>query len=208
MAIEETANTDWHNRRVIRRTWRNAHHRLHRTTGPAWEEWTVRPGGAYALSHQSWYLNGKLHRKGRPAHRYWHVAVDGTRLLWCEEWCERDEYHRVSGPSRRRWIHHFNDGTRELYVEEWYMNGKPACWLHGPNTEMKSWFRRGRKLLVTLASAAPLRAGQRGRAGDRGASPAWSVDVRVQRMSVSDSAFTSLISLYCSVIGGAVLLCV
>jgi len=45
--MQQTEFTDEYGRQVIGREWRNTDGQLHRTTGPAWEEWTVLPSGAH-----------------------------------------------------------------------------------------------------------------------------------------------------------------
>jgi len=84
--------TDDYGRRVICREWRNTDGQLHRTTGPAVEEWTVLRSGAHVLSYQAWYLNGSAQ-----------MAHYGTRVLEFEEWARYDRGHRMNGPSYRHW---------------------------------------------------------------------------------------------------------
>jgi len=127
---------------VVRRTWRNTDGQLHRTAGPAWEEWTVLPGGGHVLSYQAWSLNGRTHREGWPANRYWHVAEDGTRSLAHEWWSQHGGGHRIGAPSFRHWTVE-RDGTRTVASEEWHVNGN----LHradGPAYEGRSFYSHNR----------------------------------------------------------------
>jgi len=162
--MQQTECTGEYGRRVIRREWRNTRGELHRTTGPAVENWTVLPGGAHVLSYQVWYLNGRRHWESRPAWRSWHVKGNGTRVLVTEEWYRHGVWHRVGGPAYRSW-HVEPDGTRTLTWEEWCVNGKlqrvdgPAigrqfCW-HGETARQEDlpWLRRGRDLLNALTEA-------------------------------------------------------
>jgi len=177
---------DEFDRLVIRREWRNTGGQLHRTTGPAMEEWTVLPGGAHVLSYQVWYVNGRQHRVGRPAVRIWQVANDGARALVHEEWWRHGGWHRVGGPSWRRWTIDL-DGTRTLARENWWADGGhhhvdgpayQACrfYWHGAAVTQDAlpWLRRGRDLLNALAEAT----GRPHGAPEEG-SPAWSRDARV-----------------------------
>jgi len=199
--------TDERGRQVIRREWRNTDGQLHRTIGPAVENWTVLPGGARVLSYQGWFLNGRAHREGRPAWRSWYVAEDGTRVLVCEEWARHD---RVGGPSYRRWTTG-PDGTRTPRSEWYRVNGKshrvdgPAYdrgefWWHGVEVRQEDlpWLRRGRSLSLLVPLAAYTRQ------QFEPVSPAWSRDARV----TSAGANTPMSVSYRSAVGGAVLLCV
>jgi len=210
---------DERGRQLIQRTWRNTDGELHRTTGPAAENWTALPGGAPVLSFQGWYVNGRQHRKGRPAGRLWHVAADGTRVLLREEWVRHGRRHRVGGPSWRRWTKE-PDGTRRLEWEEWAVNGK----LHrvdGPALDGRSfdwhdvevtredlpWLRRGRDLLVPLAAFTAATPMQRSDGGGSGGSRAWNRDARVA-ITGADSVLAPTLTTYRSAVGGSVLLCV
>jgi len=178
---------------------------MHRTTGPAVENWTVLPGGAHVLSFQAWYVNGKLHREGRPAILYWHVADDGTRVLGREAWRRRGQSHRGDGPSYCYWTME-RDGTRRLAWETWRVNGErhrvdgPAYAGHGFSWHCKDvkgedlpWLRRGRTFL-TLLTAPPCGKGV----------PAWSRDRRVTMTGADTVSNTP--RTYRSAVGGAVLL--
>jgi len=205
--------TDENGRRVIRRAWHNTDADLHRTTGPAWEQWVVLPGGGHVLWHQAWYLNGKLHREGRPAIRVWHIAENGDRVLEYEEWLRHGGGHRGRGPSYRHWAVG-PDGTRTLTRERWYvrdklhrvdgpaLNGNSFYW-HGRIVEAGDlpWLRRGCGLLVGFTGAP---AGHQ--SGNGGTSPAWSLDTRVAMTNADSASSTS--RTYRSAVGGAVLLCV
>jgi len=208
--MQETADRDEYGRRVIHRSWRNARGQLHRTTGPAVEEWTVLPDGAHMLSYQAWYVNGKLHREGQPARRGWHIADDGTRVLEDEEWYRHGNDHRMNGPSWRRWTAR-PDGTLRLEWKWWYANGKmhradgPAigrqfCW-HGETVRQEDlpWLRRGRTYLTAWATRATGTW-----EGGGGTSPVWSRDARV---TMPEGATQAKVT-YRSAVGGAVLLCV
>jgi len=208
--MQQTEFTDEYGRRVIRREWRNTEGELHRTAGPAMEEWTVLPDGAHVLSYQAWFLNGVEHREGRPACRQWRVAVDGTRVLLWEEWCRHGMQHRSTGPSYREWTVG-PDGTRTLELEDWWVNGKlhrvdgPAyegheVYWHGVEARQEDlpWLRRGHGLLAGLTRATQ-------QSGSSGVSPAWSRDARVA-MTGADSASNTL-GTYRSAVGGSVLLC-
>jgi len=186
---------------------------LHRTTGPAVEEWTVLPGRAHVLSFQAWFLNGNWHREGRPARRAWHVANDGTLVLVCEEWKQHGRWHLMNGPSYRGWTTE-PDGTRRLAREWWYVNGRlhrvdgPAqtgpdeYWWHGVEVRQEDlpWLRRGHGLLAGLTRATQQRGGS-------GVSPAWSRDARVA-MTAAVYGLTPTPTTYRSAVGGSVLLCV
>ena len=201
---------------VIRRTWRNTEGQLHRTTGPAWENWTVLPSGGHVLSHQAWYVSGKAHRENRPARRRWHVAGDGARVLALEEWWRDGRPHRVGGPSYRRWTV-TPDGTRTLTWERWGVNGKlhrvdgpvyegragPGFyWQHKRvKSEDLPWVRRGQGILAALAgpeAASP----RHDRGGEVG--PTWTRDARVAPTHATPPASLT----YRSAVGGVVLLCV
>ena len=209
-----TEFTGEYGRRVIRREWYNTDDQLHRTTGPASEDWTVLPGGAHVLSFQGWYLDGKYHREGRPAYRWWHVANDGTRLLVVEGWGRHGESHRVGGPAYRDWTVG-PDGTQTL-CGHWRVNDKlhrvdgPAdtkhffCW-HGGRVrgEDLSWLRRGYGFLAGFTGTM-----EQGGGGCSGVvSPAWSRDARVTVTGAEVAAKVGAWT-YHSVVGGAVLLCV
>ena len=210
--MQQTECTDEHGRRVIQRQWRNTEIQLHRTTGPAVEEWTVLPGGGHMLSYQGWCVNGRWHREGRPAVRYWHVAEDGTRVLFREEWWRHGSEHRMERPSYRRWTVEL-DGIRRLAWESWRVNGQlhradgPAfdgrkCYWHDVEVRQKDlpWLRRGGGLLVALTGAG---ANTREQGDDSSAgSPTWSRDARVVMVG------GDLPETYRSAVGGAVLLCV
>ena len=214
---QRTEFTGGYGRRVIRRAWHNACGQLHRTTGPAVEEWTALPGGGgYVLSYQAWYFNGRQHREGRPASRIWHVADDGTRVLECEGWWRHGMRHRVGGPSYRSW-HVQPDGTRTLELVGWRVNGNlhrvdgPAYPGHRLNwhgswmtQEDLPWLRRGRGCLA--ASVAATTALTLPTAGSEG-SPAWTHDQRVAMTRTTNSSSTTPAP-YRSAVGGAVLLCV
>jgi len=205
-----TEFTGEYGRRVIRREWYNTDDQLHRTTGPASEDWTVLPGGAHVLSFQGWYLDGKYHREGRPAYRWWHVANDGTRLLVVEGWGRHGESHRVGGPAYRDWTVG-PDGTQTL-CGHWRVNGvqhradgpaypKNGFWWHGMEVRQEDlpWLRRGHCLLSAFTGAI-----QQG--GNGGVFPAWSRDARVAM--TGPGAASSTPSTYRSAVGGTVLLCV
>jgi len=227
--MQQTEFTNDYGRRVIRREWRNTEGELHRTPGPAVENWTVLTGGAHLLSYQAWYLNGKLHREGRPAVRRWHVAGNGTRVVVWDEWYRSGVRHGVGGPSYRRWTVE-PDGARTLQLESWRVNDMlhrangPAHTGHGfywhgfywHGKIVKSWnlpwLRRGRSLLVTLAAftgaTAPMRNNNR-RGGCNEVSPAWSRDARVSTESWrGGGAGDAVVPMYRSAVGGFVLLCV
>jgi len=202
--MQQTECTDEHGRRVIQRQWRNTEIQLHRTTGPAVEEWTVLPGGGHMLSYQGWCVNGRWHREGRPAVRYWHVAEDGTRVLFREEWWRHGSEHRMERPSYRRWTVEL-DGIRRLAWESWRVNGK----LHrvdGPAYASNLyWYNRRVKredlpwnCFLTAFTGATHQGGS--------VSPAWSRDARVAMTEVGSASGTP--STYCSAVGGAMLLCV
>jgi len=209
--MQQGEHTDDSGRRVIRRQWRDTDGGLHRTTGPAWEEWTVLPDGAHVLSFRGWYVHGKHHREGRPAYRSWHVAVDGSRVLEDEEWTRDDSDHRMEGPAYRHWTVE-PDSTRRLAREWWCVKGKlhrvdgPAYEgrrFHWDDVEVRQqdlpWLRRGHGLLTAFTGAT-----QQG--GGSGVFPAWSRDARVA-VTGTDSA-SSTPSAYRSAVGGSVLLCV
>jgi len=207
--MQQTEFTDDYGSRVIRRAWRNTGGQLHRTTGPAVENWTVLPGGGHMLSRQGWYVNGSVHRVGRPAYRRWDVADDGTRVLVREAWYQYDQSHRSTGPAHRRWTVG-QDGTRTLAWERWWANGNqhrvdgPALdgrWFawHGSwmTQEDLPWVRRGQGILAALAGA-----GAASRGGEVG--PTWTRDARVARTHATPPASPT----YRSAVGGVVLLCV
>ena len=202
-----------YDRQVIRREWRNTEGKLHRTTGPAVEEWIVLPGGGggHVLSYLSWWHFGKPHREGRSARRMWHIANDGTRVLAWEEWWRHNTRHRVGGPSFRHWPAGPDD-TRTLACEYWHVNGKwhrvdgPAlngrrvyCQNREVAREDLPWLRRGLRLLVPLAIAK-----QQGSGGGSVISPAWTRDARVAPTHATPTASPT----YRSAVGGVVLLCV
>jgi len=203
-----------HGRRVIRREWRNTDGQLHRTPGPAVENWTVLPGGARALSFQAWYVNGVLHREGRPARRRWNVENNGTRVLECEKWWRRGMRHRGGGPSYRTLIVG-PARTRTLAWEEWCVNEKlhradgPALngrrfYWHARQVREEDlpWLRRGQ---------GPLAAMQRIHGGGgSGAPPAWSRDARVTTVTWhgGGGGQDAVGATYRSAVGGSVLLCV
>jgi len=206
--MHETKRKDNRGRVVIRRTWCNTDGELHRTTGPAREDWTILPGGAHVLSYQAWCQNGKDYREGRPAYRRWHVVDDGTRVLEIEAWRRDGMEHRLGGPAYRHWTVG-PDGTRTLALEWWFANGRrhyvdgPAYYgrgflWHGRSVEADDvpWLRRGRHgLIVPLALFTRAAATM-----CWSVSPAWSQDTRV--------AATWLGFGYRSAVGGALLLCV
>jgi len=208
--MEETEFPDEYGRQVIRREWRNTDGQLHRTTGPAREDWTVLPGGgAHVLSKQAWYQNGRAHREGRPAWRRRRVAEDGTRVLAVEVWWRAGMQHRVSGPSYRDWTVG-PDGVRTLGGEGWWANGKlhrvdgPAFfghefYWHGVSVRQQDlpWVRRGQGILAALAGP-----GAASRGGEVG--PTWTCDARVARTHATPPASPT----YRSAVGGVVLLCV
>jgi len=209
--MQQTERTDERGRQLIRRSWHNTEGQLHRTTGPAWEEWTVLPGGAHVLLYHDWYVNGKLHREDRPARRWWRIAEAGTRVLACEEWWRHGLWNRVGGPTYRRWTVE-PDGTRTLTYKTWRVNGKlhrvdgPAYdrrefWWYGEEVRQEDlpWLRRGHGLLTAFTGAT-----QQG--GGSGGFPAWSRDTRVA-VTGTDSA-SRRPSTYRSAVGGTVLLCV
>jgi len=115
--MQQTEFAGEYGRRGIHRAWYNTEGGLHRTAGPAMEEWTVLPDCGHMLSRQGWYSEGSLHREGRPAWRRWHVAGDCTWALEIEEWWRHSRGHRVGGPSFRCWTVG-PDGTRTLEWEE------------------------------------------------------------------------------------------
>jgi len=211
--MQQGEHTDDSGRRVIRRQWRDTCGELHRTTGPAWEEWTVLPVGTHVLSLQGWYVNGNLHREGRPAVRRWHVADDGTRVLVCEAWWRAGMPNRVGGPWYRDWTVG-PDGTRTLECKGWWANGKchrvdgPAYagrefYWHGVyvREEDLPWVRRGRGILAALAG--PGAASPRHH-GDGEVGPTWTRDARVALAHATPTASPA----YRSAVGGVVLLCV
>jgi len=212
--MQQTEFTDRYDRQVIHREWRNACGQLHRTTGPAVEQWTILPGGGHVLSWEGWYVNGKYHREGRPALREWRVADDGTRVLVWEEWWRHDRSHRVGGPAYRRWTV-VPDGTRTLGGEEWWGNGKwhrvdgpPALngrsfYWHGSRMTQQDlpWVRRGQGILAALAGPG---AASRGHHGGGEVDPAWTRDARVALVHVTPPAPPT----YRTAVGGVVLLCV
>ena len=220
---------------VVRRVWRNACGKLHRTTGPAEEDWTVLPGGGRVLSYQGWYVNGKAHREGRPAYRWWHVANDGTRALVSEGWWRAGMEHRVGGPAYRRWTAE-PDGTRTLVCKWWWANGKlhrvdgPALHrvdgpaLHrvdGPALHRRGffwhsreapqehlpWLRRGQGVVVPFVATARVQKRPACRRYGGGVFPVWCRDVRLARSGAAPTTLP-VPFLYCSLVGGAVLLCV
>jgi len=209
--MQETAETDEYDRRVIHREWRNTDGELHRTTGPALEECTVLPDGARMLSFQAWYLNGSLHREGRPSFRQWAVAVDGIRTLVHEGWYQHGRRHRVGGPSYRCWTVQ-RDGIRTLSFVWWRVNGKlhrvagPAYAGHefywqnrGVSREDLPWLRRGHGVLAAFTRASR----QQGVCGGV-ISPAWARDARVMLTGANVPTEAT----YRSAVGGSVLLCV
>jgi len=212
--MQETEEWDGNGRRGIHRTWRNTRGELHRTTGPAVEEWTVLPGGAHVLSYQVWHVNGKLHREGRPAVRWWDVANDGTRVLARQAWRRHEQWHRVGGPSYRNWTVG-SDGTRTLRWEAWRVYGRRHR-VDGPTQagdefdwhdrrvrqEDLPWLRRGRDLLVGLHAWR--------RSGDQSQSrsPAWIRDPRVAMTGYDGAAAAASAATYRSFIGGALVMCV
>jgi len=148
---------------VIRGAWRAMDGHLHRTTGPAMEEWTVPPGGG-GLSAEGWvsartvevrYAIGALTERqpaleGRPGRRQWGVAVDGTRGL-----VEKAGWHRVGRPPCRGWTV-TPGGAQTLAWALWHANGNLRC-VVGPHDfiwhdrqvrqkGMMPWFGRGRWL--------------------------------------------------------------
>jgi len=223
--MQQTEFTDERGRPVIRRQWRNTDGELHRTTGPAMEEWAVLPGGAHLLSYQIWYVNGKRHREDRPAWRIWHIADDGTRVLKCEEWWQHGLWHRMNGPTCRYWTMEPDD-TRILQCVWWYVNGRlhrvdgPAYEGHGfywhckrVKREDLPWLRRGRSFLLALAGftgATPtLCSAGDGGAGGRGVSPEWCRDARVTTVTWhGGGAGDAVVAGYRSAVGGSGLLCV
>jgi len=186
--MQETAWRDGRGRQVIHRAWCNTEGQPHRTTGPAWEDWTVLPGGAHVLSVEGWYFNGSAHREGRPAFRWWHIAGDCTQDLEIEEWRRHGHWHRVDGPSYCCWTME-PDGTRRLARERWHVNGKlhrvdgPAhtgpdeFWWHDRQVRQEDlpWLRRGWSFLVALAgfTAATPTLCSDGGAGGSIMFPAW-----------------------------------
>ena len=217
MGCTQTYRSDEHGRLVSIREWHNRDGQLHRATGPAWEVWTVLPGGAHVLSFQGWYVNGGEHREGRPAMRQWHVGEDGTRVVVWEEWARHDRVHRVGGPSYRCLTVPLS-GTRTLAWVRWDVNGKlhrvdgPAVgrhdfYWHGEDVKEGDlpWLRRRQGLYAAFEAspAGPEAMWGHPNTGSGGASPAWSRDTRMAMTGSGTTAFH-----YCSVIGGSVLLCV
>jgi len=209
--MQQTEFTDDYGRRVIRREWRNTEGELHRTPGPAVENWTVLPGGGHVLSYQAWYLNGKLHR-GRPAVRWWHIAEDGKRVLVEEQWRRHGGWHRVGRPAYRQWTVQ-PDGTRRLTWESWRVNGVQHR-VDGPAYGVRSfywqgvevrqgdlpWLRRGHDLLAAWTGATVLQHVENAHL------PAWSQDPRVARTHAA--AEDAVVAVYRSAVGGSVVLCV
>jgi len=211
---------------LIRRTWHNADGELHRTTGPALEDWAVIPSGAHVLSYQAWWQNGNNHREGQPAGRRWHVANDGTRVLDVEMWCRHGQDHRVGGPAYRHWTVEPN-GTRRLARERWHVNGKlhhvdgPALdglGFYWQDREVRRedlpWLRRGQGVLVPFAALSGATARVQKRPAcrrDGNAFPAWSRDIRLYGAAfpawIQAGSTTPSSSLYASAVGGAFLLC-
>jgi len=226
--MQQTERTDERGRQLIRREWHNTDGKLHRTTGPAVEEWTALPGGGHVLSRQAWYVNGNAHRENRPAIRQWYVTGNGIRALQYEVWKQHGEWHRVGGPSCREWTVG-RDGTRTLAGEAWRVNGVqhrvdgPAqtgpheFWWQDKGVEGEDlpWLRRGRSSLVALAGftgATPMQRGDGdgdgdgdGGAGGIGVPPAWSRDARVRVVTWHGGG---AMPVYRSAVGGSVLLCV
>jgi len=214
--MQETKTRVGYGRWVITRIWHNRDGQLHRTTGPAWELWTVLPSGAHVPSYQCWWENGELHREGRPARRSWHVADDGTSVLQFEVWWRNGRWHRVGGPSVREWTVE-PDGTRTLTLEAWCVNGKlyrvdgpavehPGLFLHDSRVKSEDmpWLRRGQSFLVALAAFTLC---SDGGGGGSGVSPAWSQDARVVVTWHGGGAEDAVVAVYRSAVGGSVLLC-
>jgi len=216
--MQQSAWTDWDNRPVIRREWYNTEGQLHRTTGPAVEQWTILPGGAHVQSYQVWVLNGKQHREGRPAARQWYVDDNDSRNLEWEEWVRHGKNHRVGGPSYCHASYcHWTvgpDGTRPTW-ETWHANDKlhrvdgPAydtCRFYWYDRHVREedlpWLRCGQRMLAALAGAR----GAGPRREDAASSPTWTRD---ERLAMTESySVSSTPATYLSVVGGSVLLCV
>jgi len=221
--MDVTIPRDRRGRRLIYREWHNTDGQLHRTTGPAVEEWTMLPDGAHVLSYQAWFVNGKQHNEGRPAVRSWRISEDGTRSLEEEWWFQYGKCHRAGAPARRTWTVP-PDGIRTLAWETWRVNavrhrldgpaetGPDEFWWHDVEVgeEDLPWLRRGRSFLVALASAwTRATTVRQGDGGASGVPPAWSRDARVTTVTWHGGGDEdAVVAVYRSAVGGSMLLCV